>query len=42
MIKLRTMHWAGHVQHMGEIRNKLKILDRKIKGKRPHIRQRYE
>lgn len=42
MIKLRMMCWAGHVPHMGEIRNEYKILDRKIKGKRPHRRQRYE
>jgi hypothetical protein len=34
MIKSRRMRWAGHVAHMGEMRNVHKILVRKPERKR--------
>jgi hypothetical protein len=34
MIKSRRISWAGHVAHMGEMRNAYKILVRKPEGKR--------
>jgi hypothetical protein len=36
MIKSRRMRWAGHVVHMGEMKNAYKILVGKPEGKRPH------
>jgi hypothetical protein len=36
MIKSRRMRWAGHVAHMGEIRNAYNILVGKLEGKRDH------
>jgi hypothetical protein len=35
VIKSRRMRWAGHVAHMGEIRNAYNILVGKPEGKRP-------
>jgi hypothetical protein len=35
VIKSRRMRWAGHVAHIGEIRNTYKILVGKPEGKRP-------
>jgi len=35
------MRRAGHVAHMGEIRNSYKILVRKHEGKGPHRRPRH-
>jgi hypothetical protein len=35
VIKSRSMRWAGHVVHMGEMRNSYKILVGKPKGKSP-------
>jgi hypothetical protein len=29
------MKWAGHVAHMGELRNVHKIMFRKLEGKKP-------
>jgi hypothetical protein len=40
-IKLRRMRWAGHVAHMGEIRNACKVLIRKLEGMRPLRRPRH-
>jgi hypothetical protein len=40
VIKSRIMKWAGHVAHMGEMRNAYKILVRKPEGKRPLRRPR--
>jgi hypothetical protein len=34
VIKSRRMRWAGHVAHMGEVKNAYKILSRKPEGKR--------
>jgi hypothetical protein len=34
MIKSRRVSWAGHVTHMGEMRNAYKILFGKSEGKR--------
>jgi hypothetical protein len=33
-IKSRKMRWAGHVAHMGKLRNENKILARKSEGNR--------
>jgi hypothetical protein len=33
VIKSGRMRWAGHVAHMGEMRNTFKILSGKPKGK---------
>jgi hypothetical protein len=33
MIKSRNMRWAGHVTHIGEMRNKYTILAGRLKGK---------
>jgi hypothetical protein len=41
MIKSRRMSRAGHVVHMGEMRNAYKILVRKPEGKRPLGRPTY-
>jgi hypothetical protein len=35
MIKSKRMSWAGHVTHMGEMRNAYKILVGEPEGKRP-------
>jgi hypothetical protein len=35
------MKWVGHVAHMGEMRNTLKILVGKPEGKRPLGRSRH-
>jgi hypothetical protein len=35
MIKLRRISWAGHIAHMGEMRNAYKILIGNPQGKRP-------
>jgi hypothetical protein len=35
IIKSRRMRWAGHVAHMGEIRNAYRILVGKPEGKKP-------
>jgi hypothetical protein len=35
VIKLRSMRWAGHVAHMGVLKNAHKILVGKPDGKRP-------
>jgi hypothetical protein len=40
VIKSRKMRWAGHVAHMGELRNAYRILFRKLDGKRPLRRAR--
>jgi hypothetical protein len=44
MIKSRTMRWAGHVVHIGEMRNAYKILVRKPEEKTPlkRLRCRWE
>jgi hypothetical protein len=34
VINIWSMRWAGHVAHMGEMRNAFKVLLRKPKGKR--------
>jgi hypothetical protein len=34
-IKPRIMRWAGHVAHMGEKRNRYRVLVDKPDGKRP-------
>jgi hypothetical protein len=34
VIKSRKMRWAGHVAHMGEMRNAYKVLVGKLEGKR--------
>jgi len=39
--KSRRMRWAGHVAHMGEIRNAYNILVGKPEGKRPLGRPRH-
>jgi hypothetical protein len=41
VIKSRRMRLAGHVPHMGEIRNAYTILVRKPEGKRSLQRQRH-
>jgi hypothetical protein len=38
MFKQGRMRWAGHVAHMGVIRNMQKFLVGKPEGKRPHRR----
>jgi hypothetical protein len=35
VIKSRRMRWAGHVAHIGEVRNPYNILVRKSEGKKP-------
>jgi len=35
VIKLRRMRWAGHVTHLGDMRNACGILTGKSEGKRP-------
>jgi hypothetical protein len=35
VIKPRTMKWAGHVVHMGEMRGAYRVLLGKPEGKRP-------
>jgi hypothetical protein len=40
-IKSRRMRWAGHVAHMGEVRNVYRVLVGKPKGKRPLERPRH-
>jgi len=35
VIKSRRMRWAGHIAHIGEMRNVYKILVRKPEKKRP-------
>jgi hypothetical protein len=35
VIKSRRMRWAGHIAHMGEIRNAHRVLFGKPEGKRP-------
>jgi len=39
-IKTRRMRWAGHVTHMGELRNAHKIFVGKLEGRRPYGRPR--
>jgi hypothetical protein len=41
VIKSRRMNWAGHVEHMEEMRNAYKMLVRKPEGKRPLRRARH-
>jgi hypothetical protein len=41
MFKLRRMRWAGHVAHMGEMRNAHSILVEEPEGKRPLGRHRH-
>jgi hypothetical protein len=41
IIKSRRIRWAGHIAHMGEIRNAYKILVGKPEGKRPLRRPRH-
>jgi hypothetical protein len=41
VIKSRKIRWAGHVVHMGEMRNAYKILVGKPEGKRPFLRLRH-
>jgi hypothetical protein len=41
MIKSRKMRWAGHVEHMEEMRNVYKSLIGISEGKRPLGRTRY-
>jgi hypothetical protein len=38
VIKSRVVRWAGHVEHLVEMRNAYKILVGKAEGKRPHRR----
>jgi hypothetical protein len=40
MFKTKRMRWAGHVTHIEEKRNALRILARKSEGKRPLRRPR--
>jgi hypothetical protein len=40
VIKSRKMRWAGHIAHMGEMRNVYKILLEKLEGKKPSGRPR--
>jgi hypothetical protein len=44
VIKSRRTRWAGHIVHMGDVRNAYKILVGKPEGKRPlgRIRCRWE
>jgi len=35
IMKFRRMRWAGHVTHMGEMRNGYSVLVGKPEGKRP-------
>jgi hypothetical protein len=39
-IRSRRMRWAGHVAHMGEVRNVYRVLMGKPEGKRPLERPR--
>jgi hypothetical protein len=41
MIKSRRLRWVGHAAHMGEIRNRCKILSGKPEGNRLLRRHRY-
>jgi hypothetical protein len=41
VIKSRRMRWAGHVAHMGEMRNSYNTLVGKCEGKRPFRRPRH-
>jgi len=42
MITSRRISWAGHVAHMGEMRNTYKILARKPEGIKPLGRHRHK
>jgi hypothetical protein len=42
IIKSRRMRWAGHVAHMGEMRNVYKILVGEPEGRRPLRKQRHK
>jgi hypothetical protein len=41
MITSMRMRWAGHVAHIGELRNACKLMFRKAEGNRPLGRPRH-